>query len=173
MEEQELTRQYRELDRDLALFYYQIGKYSEENRKIRQLFIPNAGNMEAAEETWGCLRNRVTALPAPDGVYLLLKHHFEDFLDSLAYTLQDAKRHPESSYLNLDSILEGTARCNRQPDEERLEEMLLLLRQLRQENPDIEKSIFRSLHNLALDTFPGYKSDGTEHSFLERFNRTE
>ena len=53
------------------------------------------------------------------------------------------------------------------------QEIKRLIRTLRQDNPNIEKSIFRSLHNLALDTFPGYKSDGTEHSFLERFNRTE
>ena len=46
-----------------------------------------------------------------------------------------------------------------------------LIRTLKKDNPNIEKSIFKSLHNLALDTFPGYKSDDVEHSFLERFNR--
>ena len=48
-----------------------------------------------------------------------------------------------------------------------------LIRHLKQDNPNIEKSIFRSLHNLSLDTFPGYKSEGVEHSFLERFDREE
>ncbi len=46
-----------------------------------------------------------------------------------------------------------------------------LIRSLKQQNPNIEKSIFRSLHNVALDTFPGYKSEDEEHSFLERFDR--
>ena len=48
-----------------------------------------------------------------------------------------------------------------------------LIRMLKKDNPNIEKSIFRSLHNLSLDTFPRYKTEGTEHSFLERFNREE
>jgi len=51
------------------------------------------------------------------------------------------------------------------------QEIKMLLRDLKKNNPNIEKSIFNSLHNLSLDTFPGYKSDGVEHSFLERFDR--
>ena len=47
-----------------------------------------------------------------------------------------------------------------------------LIRQLKRRNPDVEKSIFASLHNLCLDTFPGYKHEGVEHSFLERYNET-
>ena len=41
------------------------------------------------------------------------------------------------------------------------------------DNPNIENSIFRSIHAVALDTMPGYKSEGVEHSFLERFNAME
>ena len=52
-------------------------------------------------------------------------------------------------------------------------EIKALIRSLKEGNPNIEKSIFRSLHNLSLDTFPGYKSKGIEHSFLERFDREE
>ena len=44
---------------------------------------------------------------------------------------------------------------------------------LKRENPNIENSIFRSIHAVALDTMPGYKSEGVEHSFLERFNEKE
>ena len=130
MREQALTQQYRELDRDLALFYYRIGNYSEENRKMRERFIANEGNLAAAWETFHRLKERVEHMYAPDDVYQLVRHHMEDFMDSLEYTLIDAERHPENAYLDLDSILEGTARCNRQPDEERLGELLLLLRQL-------------------------------------------
>ena len=53
------------------------------------------------------------------------------------------------------------------------QEIKLLLKRLRQTSPNIEKSIFRSIHAVALDTFPGYKSGGVEHSFLERFNAIE
>ena len=45
-----------------------------------------------------------------------------------------------------------------------------LLKQLKRENPDIEKSIFNSIHAVCLDTMPGWKSKGVEHSFLEHYN---
>ena len=48
-----------------------------------------------------------------------------------------------------------------------------LIRTLKKANPNIEKSIFRSLHNLSLDTFPGFKTGGEVHSFLERFGAEE
>ena len=53
------------------------------------------------------------------------------------------------------------------------QETKLLLRQLRQTNPNIENSIFRSIHAVALDTMPGFKSEGQEHSFLDRFDRIQ
>ena len=53
------------------------------------------------------------------------------------------------------------------------QETKLLLRQLRQTNPNIENSIFRSIHAVALDTMPGFKTEGQEHSFLERFDRIQ
>lgn len=53
------------------------------------------------------------------------------------------------------------------------QEVKTLLRRLKRENPNIENSIFRSIHAVALDTMPGYKSEGMEHSFLERFNEKE
>ena len=52
-------------------------------------------------------------------------------------------------------------------------EIKLLLSRLRQDNPNIEKSIFNSIHAVALDTMPGFKTGGVEHSFLERFNAME
>ena len=53
------------------------------------------------------------------------------------------------------------------------QETKLLLRQLSKTNPNIENSIFRSIHAVALDTMPGFKSEGQEHSFLERFDRIQ
>lgn len=52
-------------------------------------------------------------------------------------------------------------------------EIKLLLRRLRQGNPNIEKSIFNSIHAVALDTMPGFKTGGIEHSFLEHFDAME
>ena len=51
-------------------------------------------------------------------------------------------------------------------------EVKALIRTLKQTNPDVEKSIFNSIHSVCLDTFPGYKSDGVFHSFLERYNES-
>ena len=53
------------------------------------------------------------------------------------------------------------------------QEVKILLRRLKRDNPNIENSIFRSIHAVALDTMPGYKSEGVEHSFLERFHAME
>ena len=50
------------------------------------------------------------------------------------------------------------------------QEIKLLLRELRKTNPNIEKSIFNSIHAFCLDTMPGYKTGGVAHSFLERYD---
>ena len=49
------------------------------------------------------------------------------------------------------------------------QEIKALIKTLRETNPEIEHNIFNSLHNVSLDTFPGYKTDGQRHSFLERY----
>ncbi|MBQ1434304.1 MAG: tRNA 2-thiocytidine biosynthesis protein TtcA [Clostridia bacterium] len=49
------------------------------------------------------------------------------------------------------------------------QEVKMLLRELKRTNPDIEKSIFNSIHSVELDTFPGYKKKGGLHSFLEEY----
>ena len=45
-----------------------------------------------------------------------------------------------------------------------------LIAQLKKDNPDVEGNIFRSLHAVQLNTFPGYKLDSTLHSFLEYYD---
>ena len=49
------------------------------------------------------------------------------------------------------------------------QEMKELIRRLKQGNPNVEKSIFRAIHGVQLDTLVGYKTGGTFHSFLERY----
>lgn len=51
------------------------------------------------------------------------------------------------------------------------QEIKLLLRELRKTNPDVEKSIFNSIHTVTLDTFPGWKVHGESHSYLEEYDR--
>ena len=51
------------------------------------------------------------------------------------------------------------------------QEIKTLLRRLKRDNPNLEKSIFNSIHAVSLDTFPGYKQGGKEHFFLETYDR--
>ena len=72
--------------------------------------------------------------------------------------LQCAFRFTENRYASED----GIGNSKRQ-------EIKVLLRELRRNNPDIEKSIFNSIHAVCLDTMVGYKTKGEEHSFLESY----
>lgn len=50
------------------------------------------------------------------------------------------------------------------------QEMKLLLRELKKTNPNIEKSIFRAIHGVQLDTFPGFKHRGAAYAFTDIYN---
>jgi len=49
------------------------------------------------------------------------------------------------------------------------QEVKMLVRTLKKDNPNVEWSIFKSLHRVNLDTIIGYKKDGEEISFLDSF----
>ena len=49
------------------------------------------------------------------------------------------------------------------------QEIKQLIRQLKKTNPNIENSIFNSINAVNIDTFPGYKTKGQLHSFLENY----
>ncbi|MCR5090728.1 MAG: tRNA 2-thiocytidine biosynthesis protein TtcA [Oscillospiraceae bacterium] len=69
-----------------------------------------------------------------------------------------------------------TANCDSDSEESggsKRKEMKLLIRKLRENNPNIDKCIFKSIHAVHLDTFPGYKTGGEMHSFLEAFEQEE
>ena len=68
---------------------------------------------------------------------------------------------------------ENCTMCDNGGGGSKRQEVKTLLRRLKRDNPNIENSIFRSIHAVALDTMPGYKSEGVEHSFLERLNAME
>jgi hypothetical protein len=50
------------------------------------------------------------------------------------------------------------------------QEMKELLQTLKKTNPNIENSMFNSIHNVHLDTFVGYRTLGKDHFILERFD---
>ncbi len=59
-------------------------------------------------------------------------------------------------------------REDRREDSKR-KEIKELISRLKETNPDLEKSLFNSVHAVAIDTFPGWKVGTQPHSFLEKY----
>jgi tRNA(Ile)-lysidine synthase TilS/MesJ len=51
------------------------------------------------------------------------------------------------------------------------QEMKLLIQKLTQINPNIDQNIFRSIHNINLDTIIGYRKNEQYHNFLDDYNK--
>lgn len=66
---------------------------------------------------------------------------------------------------------ENCTMCDNGGGGSKRQEVKQLLRRLKKDNPDIEKSIFNSIHSVCLDTMPGWKTKGEEHSFLENYDK--
>ena len=49
------------------------------------------------------------------------------------------------------------------------QEIKNLIRRMKRDTPDLDQSIFNAIHAVHIDTFPGYKSGGEHHSFLEDY----
>ena len=49
-------------------------------------------------------------------------------------------------------------------------EVKQLIKKLCEDDPNVEKNIFNSIHAVCLDTFPGYKSGGEYHNYLDRYD---
>jgi tRNA(Ile)-lysidine synthase TilS/MesJ len=62
---------------------------------------------------------------------------------------------------------ENCTMCDNGGGGSKRQEVKNLLRRLKRENPNIEKSIFNSIHAVCLDTFPGYKAKGEIHTFSD------
>ncbi len=65
---------------------------------------------------------------------------------------------------------ENCTMCDNGGGGSKRQEVEILLRRLRRDNPNIERSIFNSIHAVNLDMMPGYKSGGVLHSFLDDYN---
>ncbi len=68
---------------------------------------------------------------------------------------------------------ENCTMCDNGGGGSKRQEIKILLRRLKRDNPNIEKNIFNSIHSVCLDTFPGYKTNHTVHSFLEHYNKED
>ena len=91
------------------------------------------------------------------------------------YGIREADVIAWANYNRLDFIrcacrfTENAATAGHETDSKR-KETKMLLAELKKTNPEIETSIFNAVHAVQLDTFPGFKTDGEKHSFLEHFN---
>lgn len=65
---------------------------------------------------------------------------------------------------------ENCTACDNGGGGSKRQEVKTLIRRMKRDNPNIEKSIFRSIHAVSLDTFPGWKRQGEAHSFLEGYD---
>ena len=117
MRDEKMNLTYREMDRKLAELHARIHESGEKDKA--PYLATDEANAEVEKE-WESLKNQVEALPAPDGVYALLKHHFQDFLDSLHFAILDAKNYPEGPFLSAHYGLASVGRGNNGPAEERL-----------------------------------------------------
>ena len=62
----------------------------------------------------------------------------------------------------IDADPEGAGGSKRQ-------EIKQLIAAMRKETPDLDQSVFNSIHSVCLDTMPGYEYRGVKHSFLEGY----
>ncbi len=64
---------------------------------------------------------------------------------------------------------ENCTMCDNGGGGSKRQEIKMLIKRLKRDNPNIEKSIFNSIHNVHLDTFPSYKTKGEKYSFLDNY----
>ena len=92
--------------------------------------------------------------------------HEEDIISWMNYNglefIQCACRFTENYTLN-----------NNEGGMSKRQEIKMLIRQLKKDNPLIDKSIFNSIHAVSLDTMPGYKTHGKTYSFLDNYYNNE
>ena len=121
MNNPELVMTYRELDKELAEFNGRISGY---RRRGQKAFIPSEANVAAAKEEWKELKAKVEALEAPDAVFALVKNHFEDFIDSLEFALEDFAAHPEGHFFGFMWGFEDVSRKGRGTEQEKCDTVI-------------------------------------------------
>lgn len=69
----------------------------------------------------------------------------------------------------LDCACSVTKKANEDKSTSKRAETKKLIYELKKTNPNVEKSIFNSIHKVNVDTLVGYKLDEEQHTFLEKF----
>ncbi len=66
-------------------------------------------------------------------------------------------------------LTESCASCGGTGQGSKRAEIKRLIARLKEDNPQVESSIFRSVENVSLDTVIAYKQDGVKHHFLDSY----
>ncbi len=61
--------------------------------------------------------------------------------------------------------------CNSQENKSKRIEVKELIARMKQDNPEVEKHIFKSVENVNLDTVIAYKAGGVKHHFLDEYEQ--
>lgn len=67
-------------------------------------------------------------------------------------------------------LTENCTLCDNGGGGSKRQEMKTLIKKLRQTNPGVDKNIFRSIHNVNLDTVIGYRDKTKEYHFLDDYD---
>lgn len=78
-------------------------------------------------------------------------------------------KHNELAFLQCACRFTERAATAGHETESKRKEVKNLIRTLRETNPDLESNIFHAIHAVNLDMFPGWKTKGEKHSFLETY----
>ena len=62
-----------------------------------------------------------------------------------------------------------TENASRDPGSSKRLEIKNLIKRMKKDTPDLDQSIFNSIHSVCLDTMPGWQEKGVKHTFLERY----
>lgn len=65
-----------------------------------------------------------------------------------------------------------TERINSEGTGSKRQEIKLLIKTLKQINPNIDTNIFKSIHNINLNTIIGYNKDNVYHNFLDDYDQS-
>ncbi|MBR1821598.1 MAG: tRNA 2-thiocytidine biosynthesis protein TtcA [Clostridia bacterium] len=65
---------------------------------------------------------------------------------------------------------ENCTMCDNGGGGSKRQEVKQMLKRMSRDNPKVAQNVFNSIHVLQLDTMPGWKKDGVEHTFLEWYD---
>ena len=79
------------------------------------------------------------------------------------------KEHNNLDFITCACRFTETTERGESPDFSARKRVKELIKELKKENPNVEHSIFQSIHNVQLDTLAEYKKEGEIFSFLDKF----